>query len=144
MKIKSLIVLILSGLLLTACSHIPPVTTDTTEQSTTEEEVAVQEEPTESVMEEKTQVTVTASSEGFSPASVTVKKGEAVVFANESDAEVWVASAFHQTHDVYPEFDELEGMSKGESWSFTFDKVGAWKYHNHLNPTQFGEVVVTE
>ena len=30
----------------------------------------------------------------------------------------------------------------GDSWSFKFDIAGAWKYHDHLSPKHFGEIIV--
>ena len=39
-------------------------------------------------------------------------------------------------------FDTCKGLKKGESYEFTFNEIGSWKYHNHLNPGQQGTVVV--
>ena len=64
------------------------------------------------------------------------------MWVNRSDSSIWPASAFHPTHQVYPGFDALKGLGKGESYSFKFDKIGSWKYHNHLNPSVTGIVVV--
>ena len=69
---------------------------------------------------------------------------------------MWVASAQHPSHTVYagtarqehcPDtadtaFDQCAGESSG--YSFTFEKVGTWNYHDHLNATVFGKVIVTE
>lgn len=99
-------------------------------------------------------VVVRITDEGFSPASVTVKKGQAVRWSNNADVASWPASAVHPTHAVYPQkgsadcsgssFDACSGVAPGESWSFTFTKVGSWKYHDHLKPSKTGTVVVTE
>lgn len=80
---------------------------------------------------------------GFSPSSITVAVGETVVFMNENSVDMWPASAPHPTHTDYPEFDAKKPVAPGNSYSFTFTRVGTWKYHNHLNPTHFGSVVVT-
>ena len=95
---------------------------------------------------------VKVTDDGFSPASVQIKKGEAVTFINESSRDVWPASAVHPTHGVYPEaggcinskFDACRGLKTGESWSFSFVVSGIWKYHNHLNPSDKGEINVIE
>lgn len=95
------------------------------------------------VAEEKAEnYIVTLSNSGFTPASVTIKVGEKVTFKNDGSGQMWVASAPHPTHTNYPEFDEKIGAGNGQSYEFTFAKAGTWKYHNHLNPTQFGIVVV--
>jgi plastocyanin len=87
-------------------------------------------------------VTVEYTDAGFAPATVTINKGDTVKFVNNSSGKMWVASAPHPTHTDYPEFDEDVAVSNGESYSFTFDKVGSWKYHNHVNSSKFGTVVV--
>lgn len=81
---------------------------------------------------------------GFTPGSITVKKGTTVVFKNTDVVGHWPASAPHPTHTIYPEFDSKKTIAAGQSWSFTFEKVGTWKYHDHLNPTIYGSVTVTE
>lgn len=104
-------------------------------------------------MEVKTGATVTYSSKGFSPASVTIKKGETVTFVDEGTGKMWVASAMHPDHKVYdgtsisthcPDtagtaFDQC---ATGSSYTFAFDKTGTWKYHNHVVSGAFGTIVV--
>ncbi|KKT43481.1 MAG: Plastocyanin [Candidatus Wolfebacteria bacterium GW2011_GWE2_44_13] len=90
------------------------------------------------------QSTVTYTATGFSPAPLTVKIGETVMFKNESVNPMWVASAPHPAHTDYPEFDAMKAIMPGESYSFTFNKIGTWKYHNHMNATQYGSIMVTE
>lgn len=103
------------------------------------------------VASEKT-IEITAA--GFSPSTLTVKSGDAVVFVNKDTAQHWPASAMHPTHTLYPEpggcigskFDACKGLAQGESFSFVFNHVGSWKYHDHLNccsdPAFFGTIVV--
>ena len=94
------------------------------------------------------QITITA--DGFSPKTITVKAGDTVTFFNEDSNQHWPASAMHPTHNVYPEsggcigskFDACKGLAQGESFSFTFNKKGSWKYHDHLSVTSTGTVVV--
>ncbi|MBI5614055.1 cupredoxin domain-containing protein [Candidatus Gottesmanbacteria bacterium] len=81
---------------------------------------------------------------GFAPKALTVKKGTTVTFTNKSSRSMWVASAPHPSHTILPEFDELIGVANGQTYTFTFEKVGTWKYHNHLNPSDFGSVAVNE
>lgn len=85
---------------------------------------------------------VTLNDSGFSPASTEVKAGETVKFINDGSGKMWVASAPHPTHTNYSEFDEKAGVDNGGSYEFIFLKTGSWKYHNHLNPSQFGTIVV--
>lgn len=96
----------------------------------------------ETVNENKLMVTYTDS--GFSPQTITVKKGGTVTFINQSSGGMWVASNPHPTHTDYPAFDEKASVGSGGSWSFTFDQVGSWGYHNHRNPSNLGTVIVEQ
>lgn len=87
---------------------------------------------------------------GFSPSPLEIKVGATVVFKNESAKVVWPASALHPSHNEYPQkggcigsaFDACKDLKFGESWSFQFDFSGAWRYHNHRNPSHFGQIIV--
>lgn len=94
---------------------------------------------------------VTYTDSGFSPKVITVVKGTTVVFKNSASDGVWVASNPHPIHSGYPTrggclgstFDSCSSIAPGGSWPFTFNIVGTWGYHNHLNPSEGGTVVVT-
>lgn len=117
--------------------------------------------PNQTAQEQTSQelsATITYTDSGFSPVSIPVKKGTVVVFKNESSKNMWPASAMHPTHKVYPGsgiekcgmaeeaniFDACRGIQLGGSWSFKFVNVGTWKYHDHLDATKFGTIVVIE
>lgn len=90
---------------------------------------------------------------GFSPATVTIKKGDTVTFTNQGGDKMWVASNIHPTHEGYsgtiknqhcPDtagiaFDQC---SVGTTYSFTFQKAGAWSYHNHTHSSISGIIIV--
>ncbi len=100
--------------------------------------------------------TVTISNSGYSPSSLTINAGDIVNWENEGTQDNWPASAVHPTHRVYPGsdiakcgtaegnniFDSCRGLANGEEWSFTFDEVGTWGYHDHLHANLRGTVVV--
>ncbi len=102
--------------------------------------------------------TVATDGTTFNPKELTIKKGDTVTWKNEGESDVWPASATHPTHMVYPGsdikkcgtaeegaiFDACHGMKKGESWSFKFNEVGEWGYHDHMQTTVFGKIIVTE
>ena len=90
-----------------------------------------------------TRVVVTLTDTGFAP-SPTVKVGTTVTFVNESSRQMWVASDPHPTHVNLPGFDQLTGVEKGGTYEYTFAKVGTWGFHNHLNPSAKGTVIVTQ
>lgn len=89
-------------------------------------------------------IVVSYTDTGYQPKEITVKKGTKVTFVNESVGNMWTASGVHPTHQLLPGFDELKSVAKGGKYEYTFAKVGTWKYHNHMKPTDGGIVIVTE
>ncbi len=107
------------------------------------EKTAVKEVQVKIEMKQEPKVTYTYT--GFAPKSITIKKGETVVFENKTGKRASVASNDHPTHLIYPEFDQYKTIQRGnEAFKFTFTKVGTWNYHDHLNASAGGTVVVTE
>ncbi len=100
--------------------------------------------------------TVTYNGSSFSPASVTVKLGAVVTFTSTA-GNMWVASAPHPAHTGYDGTSRathcaagytgaapFDQCSAGTSYTFTFDKVGTWPYHNHLDSGSHGTIVVVQ
>ena len=79
---------------------------------------------------------------GFESSELTINKGETVIFENIGTVDHWPASDIHPTHGIYPEFDLGRGLAPGESWEFTFDKVGRWNMHDHNFPSFVGKIIV--
>jgi plastocyanin len=74
----------------------------------------------------------------FSPANITVKKGTAVTWVNQDSTAHTVTENDGQTGpDSGP-------MANGQSYSFTFDTAGTFKYHCTFHPEMVGTVTVTE
>lgn len=88
-----------------------------------------------------TGVAVSITSSGSSPSTVTVKAGTVVTWTNSSGGDIRVASDPHPTHTDLPGLDSST-LANGDSYSFTFTKVGIWGYHDHLDPTVKGSVTV--
>jgi plastocyanin len=84
---------------------------------------------------------VNVTNTGFSPASVTVKVGATVEWTNVSGSEIFIASDPHPTHTDLPGLSSGT-VANGATYSFTFTKVGTWGYHNHLDPTTKGTIIV--
>ena len=93
----------------------------------------------ESDKEEVTTVSLTDA--GFEPQTVNVKVGAKVEWMNNANQTRNVSSASHTTHLVYPPLN-LGNFEPGESVSLVFTEAGSYKYHDHLNPSKFGTVVV--
>lgn len=114
-------------------------------------------------------VTVTITNAGFEPREITVEKGTTVVWETTRSQPGWPASNVHPAHTQYPAgdydqpgqyvasqactgegeqkgeaFDACQELTQGETWSFTFDRTGTWRYHDHLNPGKTGAIRVVE
>ncbi len=80
---------------------------------------------------------VTIANFAFSPTDITVKKGTKVTWTNNDGT----------THIIAG--DTSDGPSNGtvapgQSYSFTFDTVGTFKYHCAIHSSMTGSVTVTE
>lgn len=78
---------------------------------------------------------------GFTPATLTIKKGQAVRWVNQSGRDATVNSDPHPTHNLN-RFLNLGQFPSGNSVQAIFNTGGKFDYHNHLNPSQKGSIVV--
>ena len=90
-----------------------------------------------------TWLTIRYTGAGFAPRRAEIELAESVAFMNDSDDDFWPTSNIHPTHQIYPELDAKRPVPPGETWLFTFDEPGFWRYHNHLSSPQGGLVVVS-
>lgn len=81
---------------------------------------------------------------GFSPQVLHIKKGKTVTFKNQSSLPLWVASNPHPLHTGYTGFDSMKSLKSGETYSFTFNRIGSFGFHNHLHVSHKGTIVVEE
>ncbi len=149
--------------LLSACTQQASVETstqDTAEETSssidsTNEEISTdsettQEDTTSSPEGSTSENIITITSSGFSPSTLTVAQGTTVTFVNEDSSAHRPASNPHPSHTGYPEegtcsgsaFDSCTNLAEGESWSFTFNQIGEWGYHDHLNSGLSGTIIV--
>lgn len=109
-------------------------------QAQTETSPVPSPSPTQAVTEE-TKVDFTL--DGFSPESITIKKGAKVIWTNNSGKTATVNSAPHPVHTSYPPLN-LGSFNDGDSLEVSFPDPGTYKYHNHLNASQGGTITVEE
>lgn len=135
------LVLIVGGIMLTRPQQpaTPPQETPSVETPASTGSAATTGATEGAMMKEETVVKITSS--GFSPQTVTIKVGESVTWMNEDSAVHAVNSAVHPTHQVYPPLN-LGNVQAGGKLSLTFTTAGTYKYHDHLNPSLTGSVVV--
>lgn len=92
---------------------------------------------------DKKEIIIKYTESGFIPSKINITKGQTISFINNSNKSFWPASNDHPTHTIYPEFDSKTPISPGNKFIFTFDKIGTWGFHNHLEPSQTGTITVT-
>ena len=68
----------------------------------------------------------------FSPATLTIKKGEAVTWTNNDSA----------PHQIKSATVNSELMSKGQTFSFTFNDTGTFDYICAPHPSMKGKIIV--
>lgn len=88
-------------------------------------------------------MTVTITSNGFEPSTLTVKKNTVITVKNESGRTAQFASNEHPSHRDNPEMN-IKTLAPGESDSYTATAVGKWGFHDHFDETQTGTITVTE
>jgi|GEM_PF-765680 Plastocyanin len=101
--------------------------------------------------------TITYTSSGFQPSSITTQPGETVTFVDQTGNGVWVGSNNHPMHRNYDGTSTGEHCNGGQrvgnpfdscaavsEFSFTFNEAGEYGYHNHRGPGDQGTVVVEE
>lgn len=97
-------------------------------------------------------------SSGFSPQVLEISVGESAAFINRQTGKSWPASDVHPTHTSYPGsgiskcgtseetriFDACGGLEQDEIYEFTFNEVGEWGYHDHLDPGKTGTIIAIQ
>lgn len=126
------IVVLIGGYMLLSKNGSSPSQSNNTQSNPT---------PTTQTQTNQKDENVTVDASGFNPQSITIKAGTRVVWTNKSGGPVTVNSDAHPTHLLFP-FLNLGEFNDGSSVSVVFDKSGKYTYHNHLNPSQTGTVIV--
>lgn len=78
----------------------------------------------------------------FSAPEITVPVGATVGFVNLSLGKMWIASNPHPVHTDLHGFDAGRAYGLEEIYEYTFTKPGTFGYHNHMNPSIGGTIIV--
>ncbi len=108
------------------------------------EEKETPAKPTAKTVLVENTASIEITAKGFVPATLLVKKGTLVTFTNLDKKAHRPASDPHPSHNALPGFDSQTKMQKGQTYSFFFDRVGKWTYHDHLNPLKLKGTIVVE
>ena len=86
--------------------------------------------------------TVSYSSNGFFPSTLTIKKGDSVRFVNNSDDEVSIKSEPNPEYPNMATFESTAAYGSDGIFSYTFKDTGEWRYKNINNQSLAGTIVV--
>jgi plastocyanin len=88
--------------------------------------------------------TVTIDKDGeFDPVTAYVTKGTKVTFTNTTDKPHHIVPSY-DPKSTLAGFDSKTDLAPGESFTYTFDKVGKWLYEDSKHPGFGGAVDVAE
>lgn len=82
---------------------------------------------------------VIIQADGFNPATIKVKAGQAVAWTNQDTATHAIV-----TDDQNSELDGTEALEEGDVFSYSFDKPGTYTYHDSSNNTAFKGTIIVE
>lgn len=85
--------------------------------------------------------TVTVTQNGFTPKTITINAGEVIIWENKSGKAATVNSDSHPDHTKYRDLN-LGEFDNGSKIQVQIQTPGSYTYHNHLSPTQKGEIIV--
>lgn len=100
--------------------------------------------------------TINYTGSGFSPASLAIAMGDTVLFVKGAGSrDMWIAGGHHPTHESLDGTTRSEHCAAGYSgpkpfdecalgtqYSYTFEKSGAWTFHNHYSDDDRGIINV--
>ena len=85
-----------------------------------------------------------SATDGFSPATVKIKKGQSVSWTNQDSKPHQIATDPYPAENGLPGFVEESPLLAGDSYTFNFSKTGTYTYHDHLNPLTLKGTVIVE
>lgn len=132
-------VLVVGGVILFASeksgeNHSNDTATEATSQSAASSESANTTASSETA-------TITYTDNGFAPATITVKSGTTVTVKNASSNSLQFDSDPHPQHTNNKELN-VDDVPPGSSQTFVADTKGTFGYHNHLNASDTGTIIV--
>lgn len=86
-------------------------------------------------------VTIIYNGSGFTSSTDSIKAGDTVKVVNQSNKQLDFDSDPHPVHTDNTELNAGD-IAPGESKTFKITKKGTWGFHNHLNASQHGSIMV--
>jgi plastocyanin len=87
---------------------------------------------------------VSISDTGFTPATLTIKKGTTVTWTNTDQKPHRVAADPYPDKSSLPDLDSADPLQQNDAYSYTFDTAGKYTYTDYLNPLKLHGTIVVE
>ena len=87
---------------------------------------------------------VSITSTGFVPATITVKKGQAVIWTDNDSAGHQIDSDPYPTNSNLSSLNDPQALGLHDTYSYIFNQSGTYSYHDNLNPYTFKGVVIVK
>lgn len=88
------------------------------------------------------QISITGT--GFSPATISIQAGTQVTWTNDDAKSHQIAADPYPKNDSIPGLDSTQILEPGDSYGFSFETAGSYRYHDQLNPLELLGTVVVE
>lgn len=85
--------------------------------------------------------TITYTNSGFEPNTLTVQAGTTITIKNDSSEDLQFSSDDHPTHTQNTELNETT-LGPDQTQTLTLTQTGTWGYHNHIDPSDTGTIIV--
>jgi plastocyanin len=87
---------------------------------------------------------VSINASGFIPATIEVAPGTQVTWTNSDKSSHQVAADPYPKNDSIPGFNSNMVLNSNESFSFTFEKAGTYRYHDNMHPLDLHGIVIVK
>lgn len=85
---------------------------------------------------------ISITKDGFIPATIQVEKGSQVIWTNTDSSPHRIVTD-PNTANIDLEALDIDPLSQGDSFIFTFEQSGNFTYHDWMNPSKFkGTIIV--
>lgn len=144
MVVIVIFVLLAGGFFLFSKNYSTTVTQSSPSRNTQSSPAPTNTQAISKTRAQQTQNTVTYTTNGFSPVTLTIKSDTTVTWVNKSSEQVVIGVNPHPIHSgdrtITNEKFTLN-LAPDESKTVTVNKTGTFGYHNHLNPGQTGTII---
>lgn len=86
---------------------------------------------------------VTITKSNLIPSTITIRKGQTILFINKDKLDHKIASGPFPSHVYLPKFTSMK-LKTGSSYLFTFDQTGIFNYQDDLNPYTLKGIVIVK